>query len=207
MSIEEQSLIYQNNISQPKFCQSKKYIYYIQKEFNTTAIYSYNIKTKYHQPIVVSPPPTSTLGYGGSCYTTYLDKIFYTSKDNRLYSLCLKSSKLDILSKDMSSIAHPIVSKNGKVVVFIGEKKDKCALYIASTNLSSIGTKCITPKTWYIFNPCLSNNGMYIAWQQWDREHMPWTCSYIIIAKTAIPIDKVKDIKKIKFKIIKKITT
>ena len=134
MSIKEQSLIYQNNISQPLFSQNKKYIYYIQKKFNTTAIFSYNIYTKHHQPLVVNPPPASTLGYGGACYTSYLDKIFYTAKDKKLYSLCLKSSKLDTLSKDMSALAHPIISKNGRAIIFIGEK-DEIQKYIKVNNL------------------------------------------------------------------------
>ena len=113
------------------------------------------------------------VGYGGGDFTLAGEKVYFCGKDGKLYSRELEFGFEQAITPAYGGVAAPVVSPDGKWVVFVFSDGTNDALAVVGSSGGQWPQKLVSGSDFYM-QPVWHPKGDSLAWLEWDHPHMPW---------------------------------
>ncbi|MFH1575068.1 MAG: hypothetical protein ABIG68_13885, partial [Acidobacteriota bacterium] len=181
-----------HQISEPAFDASGGNLFYVRTADGRRSIVRQCLLSGLAQTVTTEPAPHGGVGYGSALYALNERVLVYAGKDRRLHAVNLSSGEQWPATPAYEGVAAPAISPCGRFVAFLSEQDGRCNVLLAGVRGSALPVK-ISDDPWFAFNPAFSPDGARIAWQEWDREHMPWEVSRLKIGSFAKPTHLCQD--------------
>ncbi len=121
-----------------------------------------------------SIPTRGFVGYGGGEFTAAKgDVYFFGSGNGRLYRQPIEAGEPEPLTPAFGGGAAPVVSPDGKYLVYVHTYEGKDSLAIVDTQGHYWPRKLVEGNDFYM-QPCWHPDGKHIAWITWNQPNMPW---------------------------------
>ena len=138
------------------------------------------------------------VGYGGGDFTVAQGNVYFIS-EGRIYRQSLTHGDARPLTPKFGEPASPVVSPDGKWVVFVWSDGNEDCLGIVATDGKSWPQKLVTGSDFYM-QPRFNPNGDMIAWIEWNHPNMPWDGTRLMLATlevTGAGVPRVKEVHQI----------
>ncbi len=136
------------------------------------------------------------VGYGGGDFTVAQGKVYFVS-EGRIYRQPLTHGEARPITPKFGEPAAPVVSPDGKWVVFVWSDGREDCLGIVDTRGRGWPEKVVSGSDFYM-QPRFSPAGDRIAWIEWDHPNMPWDGTRLMLAELTMDgVPHVKEVRKI----------
>ena len=120
------------------------------------------------------------VGYGGGAFGPGPDFVVFVA-DGRLYRQPLGPGTPTPITPAFGGAAAPVVSPDGRWVVFVHTYEDTDVLAAGPTDGSQWPQRIAQGADFYM-QPALSPDGRHLAWVEWDFPQMPWDGTRLMLA-------------------------
>ena len=124
------------------------------------------------------------VGYGGGDFTVTGGHAYFVS-GGRIYRQPLTHGAARPITPQFGEPASPVVSPDGKWVIFVWSDGTEDCLGIVATEGKNWPQKLVAGSDFYM-QPRFSADGHRIAWIEWDHPNMPWDGTRLMIAELRV---------------------
>lgn len=121
------------------------------------------------------------VGYGGGDFGVGRGYAYFVAQEGRLYRQPLVSGQAQPITPQFGHMASPILSPDGKWVVFVHTCEGTDGLAIVDAQGRAWPQKLAYGDDFYM-QPCWHPEGTHIAWVSWNHPNMPWDSTMLKIA-------------------------
>lgn len=122
------------------------------------------------------------VGYGGGDFTVSQGLVIFVEANGRLYRRGLGFDSPTPITPAFGQAASPVISPDGRWVLYVHSYERKDALALAPTNGAGWPLRLVSGSDFYM-QPVWHPAGDRIAWVEWDHPSMPWDGTRLKLAR------------------------
>lgn len=126
--------------------------------------------------------PSGAVGYGGGDFYAGNDGVIFSDRNGRLYSKAYGAGLPQVITPGFGGAAAPVLSPDGKYLVFVHTYEDKDLLAVVDSE-GSAWPKILRQGADFYMQPVISPDGTQLAWVEWNHPRMPWEGTRLMLAK------------------------
>jgi len=126
--------------------------------------------------------PSGGVGYGGGDFFAGQQGVVFTERGGKLYFKPYLEGSAAPLTPAFGAGASPVITPDGKSVIFIHTYEGKDVLAITPLD-GSAWPKILKQGADFYMQPALRPDGKLIAWVEWDHPNMPWDGTSLFLAE------------------------
>lgn len=167
-------------------------LYAMAKEQGGSVIKRYDIESGLTTPIISTKGIGNSIGYGGQCYDAYNGQLAAATSEKQIALLSTDGASFKPITPKYEGIAAP------RFVPFAidSEHQKSWLVFVAKYTVAGEGERqqvmiCdgasqpipLSEPSWFAFDPVVSPDGRWLAWQQWQSHEMPFISSTLVVAR------------------------
>jgi len=122
------------------------------------------------------------VGYGGGEFSLADHTLVFVEKDGRIYTQPFQHGIPRPITPPFGACASPVVSPDGKWVVFVWSDGKDDVLGIVDSEGEQWPQKLVRGADFYM-QPAWHPHGQYLAWVEWNHPNMPWDGTRLMLAE------------------------
>lgn len=122
------------------------------------------------------------IGYGGGEFTVSQGQLIFSDRSGRLFARPLESGRPHALTPPFGAGAAPVLSPDGKSVLYVFSDGREDCLATADITGSQWPVKLTRGADFYM-QPAWHPAGNRAAWVEWDHPNMPWDGTRVMMAE------------------------
>jgi dipeptidyl aminopeptidase/acylaminoacyl peptidase len=122
------------------------------------------------------------IGYGGGDFCAAKDFVIFAEKNGRLYRATIGNGAIYPIAPEFGSAAAPVVSPDGRRVIFVHSYENKDRLAIVDSE-GREWPRILSEGADFYMQPVWHPGGEEIAWVEWNHPQMPWDGAFLKTAR------------------------
>lgn len=154
--------------------------YLIGKERGGSVLLRYAAASGLTTPIMATKGIGNSIGYGGQSYDVHDGKIALAWENSQIALLSEDGQTVTPITPRYEGIANPkFCGPGGKWLMFVARHLGRQQVMITDGESQPVP---LSDPAWFAFDPVMSSDGKWLAWQQWQSHEMPFLSATIQVA-------------------------
>lgn len=166
-------------LSDPQWSAEK--LIWLEKRSDRSALVRYD-STDGYRDLTFAQKIRGGLFYGGGDFHVRNNLIVFVDKDGQLFLTHVTGGAPELISAPAGASAAPMISPDGKFVLFVNSYDDIDRLMIVSLENSTHSIHALAAGADFYMQPVWHPDGKKIAWVEWSHPQMPWQGARLIVA-------------------------